>query len=338
MIRVAIETQTILRCAEAFLAAKPMPCYMLSRILGLFVSLVVLLQLPLQAQLSQYFDEQQLVKLEAVEDTLGVLGYAIVNDSLEDNRFLATSALIPKLVEALKTPNSFHYPFEQLRTISIQYPADSTFRIFTWQLYVDKDTYRYYGAIQMNTPELELYALRDRSFDLIGNLEQQQLVPENWYGAVYYNLKQVNPPNAQPYYLLFGFDGFEFFRKRKVVDVLRFAEGKPIFGAPVFVDDRPNTEERTKERLVLQYSAEASIRCNYDEALDLLIFDHLQVVNGQYGEGMTAVSDGTYEAYKLEEDGYWHYVEKVFNRILDEPLLPEPVLGTRSKNIIGGRE
>ncbi|RME95233.1 MAG: hypothetical protein D6772_13475 [Bacteroidetes bacterium] len=283
------------------------------------------------------FTAEQLRELEALEDTLGLLAYAIVNDSIKENRFFAVQAFIPKLVKGLKTPNSFQYPFEQLRTVSILYPPDSTFRIFTIHLYVDKDTYRYYGAIQMNTPELELYPLIDRSYELPdGDLEQLVLPNDKWYGAVYYNLYAVTHA-AQPYYLLFGFDGYEFFRKRKVVDVLTFVNGKPRFGAPVFRTRREGQPPYSKNRLVLQYSAEASIRCNYDPALDLLIFDHLQEVMGHYGEGPTAIPDGTYEGYRLAEDGFWYYVEKVFNTVLDEPPVPEPILDKRAKDIMGRR-
>ena len=146
-----------------------------------------------------------LEEIKAVEDTLGLLSYAFVNDSLEENRFLAVRAFIPKLVGALKKPGSFSYPFEQLNSVSIQYPADSTFRIFTWQLYVDKDNYRYYGAIQMNSEELQLFPLVDRSFELEADLENIALSADRWYGTVYYNLHTVKY-SGQTYHLLFGFE------------------------------------------------------------------------------------------------------------------------------------
>lgn len=275
-----------------------------------------------------------LEEIKAVEDTLGLLSYAFVNDSLEENRFLAVRAFIPKLVGALKKPGSFSYPFEQLNSVSIQYPADSTFRIFTWQLYVDKDNYRYYGAIQMNSEELQLFPLVDRSFELEADLENIALSADRWYGTVYYNLHTVKY-SGQTYHLLFGFDGYEFFRKRKVVDVLRFVEGKPVFGAPVFVKQENDGSFTEKSRLLLEYSAAASVRLNYDPALDLLMFDHLTMVGGEYGEGPVQIPDGTYEAYRLN-NGKWEYVEKVFNQILDEAPRPSPVLnGRKGKDLIG---
>lgn len=280
--------------------------------------------------------EEDWAKLRQVEDSLGVLGHAIVNDSIAENRFGSVYSFIPMLVRALKTPHSFHYPFGRLNTVSIQYAADSTFRIFTWQLFVDKDDYRYFGAIQMNSPELKLFPLRDRSFEFQGNLEQAVFTPEDWFGAIYYKVYTVTE-GPQPHYLLFGFDGHEYFRKRKYIDVLTFDEdGQPRFGAPVFHLPDPAGGDQTvpQNRIVLEYSAEASVRCNYDEALGIVIYDHLMTISGNYGEGPTNVPDGTYEGFELE-DGRWRYIERVFNEELDEAPRPEPVLDVRTRDLLG---
>ena len=287
------------------------------------------------AQDKKHFSETDLAFLSEIEDTLGLLAFAVVNDSLPEYRFGACRELIPALVRALKTKNSFHYPFEQLKSISIQYPADSTFRVFTWQLYVDVNDYRYFGAIQMNTEELQLFPLRDRSFE-VENPENASLNPEQWYGALYYNIKEVDSPMGR-YYLLFGFDGNEFFRKKKLVEVLSFSEGKPIFGAPVFLNTEDQNKPREKNRLVVEYTADASIRLNYDELYEMIIFDHLIPMNGQYGEGMTFIPDGSYEGYKLEK-GVWMYVPKIFHQTQEKPPMPHPILNNPNKKDLFGNK
>ena len=274
------------------------------------------------------FPEENQVFLKEMEDTLALLAYAVIHDSLPEHRFGACREMIPKLVKALKVEHSFQYPFERLKSVSIQYPRDSSFRIFTWQLYVDKDDYRYYGAIQMNTPGLKLFPLIDRSFK-IEDAEHQALSPEEWYGSVYYNLLDVEGPQGK-YYLLFGFDGYSFFRKRKLIDVLSFQEGQPVFGAPVFVHEGDNR----KARVVREYSAEVSTRCNYDELLEMIIFDHLIEMDGAYDEGPVNYPDGSYEAYRLEKGLWWH-VDKVFDQVSDEAPRPAPILDNRTKDIFG---
>ncbi|MEZ4930672.1 MAG: hypothetical protein R2788_00895 [Saprospiraceae bacterium] len=271
--------------------------------------------------------------MEQLEDTLGLLGFLIINDSLPEHRFGATKKMIPTLVKALKIKNSFSYPFEQLRTVSILYPPDSTFRVFTWQLYVDVDDYRYYGAIQMNTSELKLFPLIDRSRQ-VESEEYDILSPDQWYGALYYNIKQFDTPNGKDY-LLFGFNGYSLFNKKKLIDVLHFENGNAQFGAPVFIQEDSETGAQTiRNRIVKEYSAEGTFQMNYDATFEKIIFDHLVEMGGSYNQGLAAVPDGTYEGYILK-DGKWVWEEKVFHEILEEAPRPEPILDGRKLDIFG---
>lgn len=298
-----------------------------------FAILAIALPLSAQKKISRLAEKDREM-LHQYEDTLAVLGYAVVNDSLPDTRFLACREMIVRLKQALKAPGSFDYAFERLQSISIQYPQDSSFRIFSWQLYVDKDEYRYFGAIQLNTPDLQLIPLQDRSFQLEVDPEQAVLGPNDWYGALYYNIKAFDTPDG-PYYLLFGFDGYKFFYKRKVVDVLRIRDGQVTFGAPVFHHTAGReTPELSKKRVVLEYSAAATVKLNYDPTYEMVMFDHLIAGGGQYGEGITYYPDGSYEGYQLQ-NGRWEYVEKIFNQVSTEAPREFPVLDKRSKNIFG---
>lgn len=290
---------------------------------------------------AQSLDKSSFEQMNIAEDTLGALGFLMVNDSLPEHRFGACKKFIPKLVQALKHKNSFNYPFERLNTISILYPPDSTFRIITWQLYVDKDTYHQYGAIQMNSVDLKLHRLLDRPGNPL-NIESRELNTEQWLGAVYYNIFQFESSEGTQY-LLFGFDGKSFFSKRKVLDVLKFREGKPVFGSPVFVKQKENEPTTTKSRIVLDYSSESTIRLNYDLHLEMIIFDHLTQQPSPFpGEDFTWIPDGTYEGY-LFKNGIWEYQEKIFDHQyeMNEFPVPEPILGGNRKsrkNIIGKKK
>lgn len=271
-------------------------------------------------------------QLHAMEDTLAILAYAVVNDSLADTRFMACQGLITKLVRALKTENSFRYPFDRLKTLSILAPPDSSFRIFTWQLFVDDSTHRYYGAIQMNQSDLKLYPLIDRSFEMPAPPLRDTMSAERWYGALYYNLRPFDTKEGRKY-LLFGFDGFTFFDKRKILDVLSFDDsGKPVFGAPVFYYEK---EKRADYRLLLEYSSEAKVRLNWDEQYKMILFDHLIPFPSPYTGSVTYVPDGSYDGLKFEK-GKWIFVDKVFNDVMEEAPRPNPVLDAgKGKDILG---
>jgi len=276
---------------------------------------------------------EDLAKIQSYEDTVALLSFAIINDSLPEHRFASCRKVIPTLVNALKIENSFSYSFSKLQSISIQYPRDSSFRVFTWQLFVDDNDYRYYGAIQMNSSELKLFPLVDRSFE-VRDLEREPLTPKSWYGALYYNIRQFDSPQG-PKYLLFGFDGLSFFNKRKLVDVLSFQNGEPEFGRePVFVKiNQKNGQKMPLNRLVLEYTSAAAVRLNYDESLGHIMHDHLIMSGAAPGGGPSFVPDGSYQGYELK-GGFWVNIPKVYDQVLEDGQAPRdfPVLDSENAN------
>ncbi len=310
---------------------------MLTRIFILTGILFSHLQLAAQPAYPAAVAEEDLPLLREYEDTLGLCGYTVVNDSKPEVRFLSCRKMITTLVKALKIRNSFQYPFEQLRTVSILYPPDSTFRVFTWQLFVGEDDYRYFGAIQLNTPDLQLFPLVDRSAEL-ESAGTEPVSPDRWHGALYYNIRQFEGPDSRPYYLLFGYDGHSFFNKRKLIEVLGFQAGKPFFGAPLLVETDPSSgEEIPRNRLQLEYSAESSFRLNYDEALEMIVHDNLTPMGGNYGQGEVQVPDGTYVGYRLE-GGRWVQVPRVWTEVMDEAPRPAPVLMEGNRKDLFGKD
>ncbi len=272
------------------------------------------------------------------EANLVALSTQFVKDSLRENRITAADQFCQALTTTLQQKGSFNYPFEAIKAVSIQYPADSTFRIFTWQLYVDKNDYRYGGIIQVNQPGNQLFSLNDQSAEIAPyDLEFDVLGPSDWYGAIYFNIQEY-PTAEGNKYLLFGFDGYEFFSKRKIVEAFYFDEsGQPVFGAPAFAKTAEGYEASTKNRLYLEYSAEVAARLNYDAQLEMIILDNLVSMRSPYkGAGNVNIPDGSYVGYQLK-NGVWEYVEKVFNLVSEKPPAPRRVFNDNStqKDLFG---
>jgi len=281
--------------------------------------------------------EEKAFSFSEAEQEIEALAKTVVTDSLLENRVAAHKQLNAVLQKTLEHPNSFTYPFEELQSVSVQMPEDSTFRVFTWQLFVDNDTYKYGGLLQVNNKEeTTLYPFTDASDEIASyDIEYDILSPENWYGALYYNIQEFDTLD-QKKYLLFGFDGFQFFHKRKIVEVLSFdEEGQPVFGAEVFTKEVEGYPSSTQNRLYAEYDASIAVRLNYDPSLDIIIQDHLVQMRGQYrGQGMVNVPDGSYEGYYFQE-GQWHYKAKIFDFISEEPPRPEPVFNEDRRGIFG---
>ncbi|WP_116125044.1 hypothetical protein [Lewinella sp. IMCC34183] len=259
--------------------------------------------------------------LTAAVPRLAALAETIYTDSTAEARFAACRDLIRELVTTLDRPNSFSVDFGEVPGLSIQYPPDSTFRIFTWELYVDRDEYRHYGAIQRNTPELELVPLVDRGETWLENPENAIVGPDNWLGYAVYDITPGGTYEGRPYYFLFGYDSYDGYRRRKILDVLSFTpDGQPRFGLPVFVtytDSGLLLADRA--RLILMYGAEATVALRYDTDLEGVVYENLIMMPGSYGEGPVNMPDGSYHFLRYDPTGrMWHEEEQLFNHKYEE--------------------
>src|ERR1700749_3711407 len=113
--------------------------------------------------LAQHSDEIKYLKqLKTYEDSLTLLGKKFINDTDDMQRKTANYAFIKTLVNALKVPNSFLYKFDSVKTVSILNSPDNRFRILSWPIMNEDGSFRFYGAVQMNSGgPLQLYPLED---------------------------------------------------------------------------------------------------------------------------------------------------------------------------------
>jgi hypothetical protein len=282
--------------------------------------------------------QQNFSALQEKEKMLKSLAYRIVNDTTEKGRVDAVVRFIPALVEALKIPESFVFPFDSLiQFISIQQSPDKSFRIFSWQLNRDNGAYRYYGAIQKNNPaQLELFPLFDYSDSLLANesvdLKNAVLDNKHWKGAVYYNIIERKVKN-QTYYFLFGWDGNDLWSNRKIIEALYFKNGNPVFGAPLFVMQ----DESLQHRFLLEYRDEATVSMNYVDEEKIIVFDHLVAPEQRMADlKFTFMPDGSYSGFKWKK-GKWNYVDKLKVKTIgefDKPPVPKPVNFEKEKKQI----
>lgn len=301
----------------------------------LFLSLLVFAATGLLAQTGQLSDADR-AEMAAAEERLASLVETVYTDSSEVDRFQACRDLIRELVATLDRPHSFHYAFSEVPGLSIQYPADSSFRIFSWELYVDRDTYRQYGAIQKNADTLELIPLVDRGDTWLENPENAVVGADNWLGYVVYDVQEGGSYRGRPYYFVFGFDSYDAYRRRKILDVLSFdAAGKAVFGLPIFdtyTDSDLLLEGRA--RIILLYGAEATVALRYDAELGGVVYENLIMMPGNYGEGPVNIPDGSYHLLRPGDDNRWREEEQVFTHTYKEAPreVPKPSEG---RDIIG---
>ena len=265
------------------------------------------------------------------EDSLKYHGNIIVNGEFAEQRFRADSHFTRMLVRALQIPRSFYHPFDSVQTISKLYSPDSMFRIFTWQLSKDENTFRRHGAIQMNTKDgsLKLYPLIDRS-SLIINQADTITNNEWWIGAIYYKIL-LHKIVDRNYYTLLGYDENNRLSTRKIIEILSFdAMNRPVFGSNIFDFSMDKTQKNTQSRYWIEYKKDAQASIKFDQELDLLIYDHLISETNEIDRKETYVPDGDYEAFKWT-NGKWLHIEKPFDYKLEDGQAPVIKPVTESK-------
>ncbi len=264
--------------------------------------------------------------LDDLQDSLIKVGEVMVNDTSTGKRVDALHKFIPLMTKALKVDGSFYYNFDSLQTISHLFAPDSSFKIMTWQLYLGKGIYRYYGTIQMKGEKLKMFPLFDTS-DTMDYHNQTTLNKDSWYGVLYYKILK-NYSQGKYYYTLLGYDAGDLFCDRKIIDVLWFQEGYPMFGAPLFKYKYPDGKVEIKNRIFIDYKFDALASLGYDTVQKLIIYDHTGPTDSiELGLTFSYVPDGTYEGFKFES-GYWNWIEKVFTFAINEndhPPLPKPL-------------
>lgn len=262
-------------------------------------------------------------QLQKAEGTIKEFGKAMITEDEWFDRFRADSFFTRGFVQALKTPNSFYYPFDSLQTISKLYAPDSSFRIFTWQVVRDFEYNRQRGAIQMHTDDgsLKLIPLFDYS-DFTKAPNDSLRDNQHWIGAIYYKIL-LNTFKDKKIYTLLGYDDNSARSNKKWIEILTFnTDGKPQFGGKYFqyiVDSIKPAQPAY--RFSLEYKKEAKARLNYDDDAQLIVFDHLTSESNEIQNKYTLIPDGTYEAFRWV-NGKWQHIIKLDNLVLGNGNAP----------------
>jgi len=239
-------------------------------------------------------------RLSMYQDSLADLGKVIVNNDNELERQNANTLFVKTLVAALRVPNSFLFPFDSVKTVSILNSPDNRFRIFSWHVMNDDGSYRFYGAMQLNTGgPLKLFPLVDYS-PLLEHAEDSVTDNRKWYGAQYYKIIRVTGDKS--YYVLLGWKGYTVNSTKKVIEVLSFKNDKPVFGMEVFGKSK-------HKRIIFQYTRQASMLLKYVPEQDLIVFDHLSAPDEKSKKNLESFGpDLSYDGYRLI-NGRWKLEE-----------------------------
>lgn len=279
------------------------------------IRLIILLSMP--AVHAQIIKPEIKDSLADFEIRLAGLGELMVSSFDEEIRLSSGKNFIINLARALRLENSYFYPFDSLKHVMIKTAPDNTFRIITWNVATNDENFRYFGVLQMNPQWVSkqknknqyksFYPLIDRS-DSLDSYLFKATGPDQWFGATYYDIVKVSNKNIN-YYCLFGWDGYRATSNRKVVDVLYFENGKPVFGAPIF----DLKQRKPFYRLVWEFSNDASMTVRYLPKQKVIIYENIVPDKpANAGNFSTYLPDGTFD-YLIWKKGIWEKQPGMFN-------------------------
>jgi hypothetical protein len=259
-----------------------------------FTALIIILHtLTGSAQQAKNQDTRQ---LKTAQDSLIRLSAQTFSAENNTMRFEKNASFVKKLVATLKIPGAYNFGFDSLQNISIVKSPDNAFKIFSWFVPTDDGSYHFFGAIQMHTADGTL-----KLFPLVDGTETIKVLDattdnKNWYGSRYYEIIPIPGAGKQAVYALLGWKGNTKKTSKKVIEILSFENGFPVFGKPVIEGEKGAAP---KNRVVFEYNKQNSMTLQLDKKSGMIVLDHLAPYNPEMkGNFEYYASDLSFDAYK----------------------------------------
>ena len=224
-------------------------------------------------------------------------------DYPDDKKKELNDKMIALFAEELQNPESFTNPYDSLKFIGKVVSDDGRVRIYTWNYPLTHKTHNYGGFIQYKLKNKKIrtipLTIKNEAYLPLNN----KRIPSNdWYGALYYRIIPVKY-KKENYYVLLGWAGNDAASQYKVIEILNFDEkGNATFGKLAL-----KQKNRTYQRFVMEYSAEAKASLTYDDRKKRIIFDHLVPPEPVFTNVFSYYGpDFTYDAFVLKE-GKWEF-------------------------------
>jgi len=260
------------------------------------------------------------------EVELARLGQNCIRQKTEEQRLAAADTFADLLEKKIYDTESFSYPFEKVTNLSKLIAPDKSFRIYTWSVPMRDGSFTFYGRLVLNEQKvLRIVKLTDAASSL-ENPENMLLKPEQWYGAIYYDIIPTKEKGSI-YYTLLGYRPNNSTHHEKILEPLCLENSNKLrFGAKIFNTPLLNTikYKRPPYRLILRYSPKSSASVKYIVEEKRIVMDHLAPADvvakddwARYGP------DFSYQAL-FWEDGHWQLEDEITIKGDVAPVAPQP--------------
>jgi len=242
-------------------------------------------------------------EIERLSWRLSALGFDMVECRKDADRDSCIALFNMNMDSLILLPGSFKHRFDSVANIRILEAPDRSFRLLTWGFRHPNDSFRFFGVLQYADTKKEAVWLNDASHELGNNdsAYHASLSPENWYGAIYYQIEKIKY-KKEVYYLLVGWNGNTIKTDRKVLDVLSWNEfDEPVFGLSIF----DLGTSMYQSRVIWEYKNGANMALKIESKEKLIVFEHTEPADSRArGIYTLYLPDGTYDFFRYKK-GVW---------------------------------
>ncbi len=240
-------------------------------------------------------------------ESLQELFESIMETKDNEERVRLNDSIINIIDKYVESEGVLDHKFTDLRYLGQILSSDSKLKIINWNLALTDGTNKYYCYIirkEKRRDPNRIYKLTGVNMDEPPGADKTYSA-ENWYGALYYDVKPFRHKRNR-YYVLLGLDYTNLNISTKLIDILTFTdEGEIIFGKDSF-----SREGEKKYRELLIYSADGVVTLRFNGRKSI-IFNHLVPVS-QYRQDTPGyyVPEYSFDSYFLKKD-MWIFEENI---------------------------
>ena len=190
---------------------------------------------------------------------------------------------------------------DSLPLISTLTSPDASFSIHTWEVEGPEGDMHYFGYVKSKKGEQKaiVFHLQDSSATM-DRPEYIQARAHRWYGALYYDMRQVRH-KKETYYILLGINRSRRLTKERIVETA-WVDDQVYFGKEVFDEGKA----AMKKRLIYPHNTDTDMTLVFEDD-ETIVLDHLSPESPAFeGKFEYYVPDMSYDAWLLKK-GNWVY-------------------------------
>ena len=240
-------------------------------------------------------------------ESLQELFEGIMGTKDNEERIRLNDSIINIIDKYVESEEVLKHKFTDIRYLGQILSPDSKLKIITWNLVLTDGTNKYFCYIIRKGKRRDpnrIYKLTGVNMDEPPDT-QKTYSSENWYGALYYDVRPFRH-KWNTFYVLLGLDHTNLNISTKLIDILTFTDD----GGIIFGKDCITREGENKYRELLVYSADGVVTLRFNGRKSI-IFNHLVPVS-QFRQDTPGyyVPEFSFDRYYLKK-GMWIFEENI---------------------------